>query len=293
MTSEIKIEIKEIYEFLPPLSFRTGDIWSCLPTFGSLRKDLTSGIVLTPACDLANNKCESITYLPILTIAEYCSHPTFFSEISTSVSDLFNRPEFQNYIFPTKRFQLPNKSNLQYIINEIKGNKIKIKEREQILEKLNAITHYIEIIEKGEIAPISVVESIFRQKFSKLLTSIITNSYKNDIHFLPADNKPNSSSLLKEHSVALFRYPMSIPIGILELAQISESTTWKTISQAYFKEFPSLVHFLDYPIKFLSLKNDFLADLISRYISMYIRLGSRDFTESTIQEFSNQIKEQV
>ena len=52
----------------------TGDVWSNLPTHGMLEKDLLPGLVITPSCDLANEKVETITYLPIVPVGFYLSH---------------------------------------------------------------------------------------------------------------------------------------------------------------------------------------------------------------------------
>jgi hypothetical protein len=63
-----KIDERDYYDFLPPNVHRTGDIWKSLPTFGTLSCRSAPGIVITPSCDLANNKSETITYIPIISI---------------------------------------------------------------------------------------------------------------------------------------------------------------------------------------------------------------------------------
>src|SRR5712671_1245325 len=73
MTQQLPIGAQEYYDLLPPFDHQPGDVWSSLPTYGTLRLKSVSGIVVTPACDLANRKVETITYLPIVSLQEYFS----------------------------------------------------------------------------------------------------------------------------------------------------------------------------------------------------------------------------
>ena len=80
---------KNYYDTTPERRHQTGDIWKGLPTFGLLGQHQTcSGLVITPACDLANNKSTTITYLPILTVTEYLGTAPIYATIRTAIHDV-------------------------------------------------------------------------------------------------------------------------------------------------------------------------------------------------------------
>src|SRR5438105_13133644 len=71
MPAKPKLLAGDYYESLPHPGFGAGDLWQDLPTFGLLGRSHAMGIVITPACDLANRKAETITYLPVIPIPDY------------------------------------------------------------------------------------------------------------------------------------------------------------------------------------------------------------------------------
>ena len=104
------------YDNLPSPDHRTGDIWRHLPTFGTLTRVSTSGIIITPACDLANRKCEMITYLPIIPVADYIGSSAFRHECWQEILPLLSRLRDFGAVLPPSRFNLISDSDLQQLI---------------------------------------------------------------------------------------------------------------------------------------------------------------------------------
>jgi hypothetical protein len=61
-------------------------------------------------------------------------------------------------------------------------------------------------------------EVLGKKKWTDIASKTCTNAYRPDIHFLPADSKPPSWSAIPEHSVVLFRYPLTAPIELFDAA---------------------------------------------------------------------------
>lgn len=81
----IRTSARQYYDTNPSQRHSTGDIWSGLPTHGLLQQPLLSGIVITPACDLAQAKVETITYLPILPVVDWFSSRSFQHECTNAM----------------------------------------------------------------------------------------------------------------------------------------------------------------------------------------------------------------
>lgn len=126
--------------------------------------------------------------------------------------------------------------------------------------------------------------------YDGILRKIFTNSYKSDVHFFPALLNAGEYSAISAHSVALFRYAYSIPVEILNAAQSSNQEWWAKDCNDLASEFPIVKEFQTWPVKLSALKDDFLSDLLSRYLGMFMRLGSRDFTSQTINQFITEMK---
>jgi hypothetical protein len=159
------------------------------------------------------------------------------------------------------------------------------------LQRLESCRLYIEMRTKGcNLSQLEVASIFSKGRAAALLRKIITNSYRTEIHFLPGDGKAGESSAIASHSVALFRYAFSMPTTILNLAQYSSPSTWRSAVESLKPVHAILPMFPERPVRMATLKGDFLSDLISRYIGMYVRLGSRDFTEDTIEQYATELE---
>ena len=77
----------DYYDLHPDPAHAPGDIWSDLPVHGLLSRARSSALVITPACDLANRKVDSITYLPILPVSEWCAQRPIEFEVRRNLSN--------------------------------------------------------------------------------------------------------------------------------------------------------------------------------------------------------------
>lgn len=281
-----KVEARNFYDFLPSVNHRTGDIWRNLPSFGLFKSSSVDGIVVTPACDLANRKCETVTYLPILSIEEYLASPSCRYECWIEVQAALRKLKLSDQITSPNRFELAILEEFKGVVSALSPRELETPSGKQVA----AYLQYLQSIESNLNIPISIICRIFSgSRLRDCINRIIVNSFKTDIHFLPADEKPSEYSAIKKHSLAVFRYPITIPIEILDLAQYATEQTWPAELDRVQKQWPSVVSFQHWPVKLATLKDDFLTDMVSRYVSMYIRLGSRDFSPDTVEKISSQI----
>jgi hypothetical protein len=110
-----------------------------------------------------------------------------------------------------------------------------------------------------------------------------------DTHFLPQDGKSSQFAAVAEHSLCLFRYAHTISIEILDEAQSMSQNDWNDFKTNKHGIYPSLSHFIERPIRMATVRSEFVADILSRFNAMYIRIGSRDFTESTVEAYIDQM----
>jgi hypothetical protein len=149
----------------------------------------------------------------------------------------------------------------------------------------------IKIIASGQIENIApdLLSSVFA-KWDDTKKKLITNAYSDYLHFLPSDEQTRDFSGIPFHSVAMLRYPVTIATEVLDLATNASERSWEQVVDTNCREVPSLVNYrMSLPIKMLKLKSEFLADLLTRYVRVYNRLGSPDFTPATVERFSKEM----
>jgi len=284
-----KIEPKDFYENLPSSTNETGDIWLSLPSWGIAGLNKCAGVVITPACDLSQKKTEAVLILPIISIVDYFFSKSFFFDIWNEYGSKIKNAGFE--INPSTRFDNPSVSDLNLMLQEIVREKKHATLCEQVKEYINYINYteleYGERI-KHQLPNIEVL--LGKKKYDDIIKKMITNSYKSDVHFFPAYYNAGDYSAVPKHSLALFRYAYSVPVEIFDAAQTSSDSLWQDDRILLTKSYPIAREFNSWPLKASRLKDDFLSDLISRYLSMFMRLGSRDFTSHTVGTFITEIK---
>jgi hypothetical protein len=128
------------------------------------------------------------------------------------------------------------------------------------------------------------------KNYQSLCIKLIRNSYSNDVHFLPKDGEPLEWSSIPHHSLVLFRYPITVPIEFFELANDPMCLDWNGSLGKIARMFPIAKEFVDIkPMKTLSVQVDFLSDLLTRFVGLYVRIGSPDFTNDTIIDLVDEI----
>ena len=289
MPHSLRISARDYYDFFPPLGNYAGDILSGLPTNGLLGNTPLPGILVTPACDLANRKVETATYLPIISILAYFATPAFLPEIMQEVDGQLNVLQLAGFESPNKFF--PPEQELINALNdklETKKNKNKIGEKEKIaILRVLAGLRLISLVRNPEMvdAPIADLEQLFVKKWPSILKKIFTNSYASDVHFLPADNQPADWACIKSHSLILFRYPVAAPLELFECAQDMSLKDWEAAIDRISVVVGANQFKGQRPIKHQALRSIYLSDVLTRFVAMHIRLGSPDFTDETITEY--------
>jgi hypothetical protein len=168
----------------------------------------------------------------------------------------------------------------------------------KILDALNRVNSGISLllrsVETGlNEQSINDLDSLFGKDLQPIFHRIITNAFRPDIHFLPSDEQNPEWSGVSRHSAVLFRYAFSCPVELLESAQDMNIRDWATSVDLISTRVPGASHFKDErPLKRSTLKPRFLADLLTRFVAMHIRLGSPDFTEQTVLTYMEQLRGQ-
>lgn len=284
-----KIDAKDFYQNLPSINHETGDIWLSLPCWGISRLNKCSGVVITPACDLSQKKAETALVLPIISITDYMLSKAFFFDIWTELNAKIKKTGTD--MCPSSRFDNPTISSLTNFLQEIEGDKQKVNLHAQIIAYIDYVKYAeMDSIEREKYSLPSIEKLLGKRKYEDILKKMLTNSYKTDVHFFPALKNASDYCATPVHSLALFRHAYSVPIEILDAAQTSSESLWNDDQNYLCELMPIAKEFNSWPIKVSRLKDDFLSDLISRYLSMFMRLGSRDFTSHTIDSFVLEIK---
>lgn len=296
MPIERKISAAEYYETLPSAGFRAGDIWQDLPTFGHLRRERSRGIVITPACDLANRKAETVSYLPIVSIKDYITGPglapvivrTMRGQAQAAGIDADDLGEIRGFNLPTSDRIL----DIKHRANEIVSMRGMSSIRKLAAERTSVGATLLYYIRNGGESPrMGEVRKLFGDSlFKKSIEEIIKNSYSTDVHFLPCDGKTGLLSSMESHSVVLFRYPLSLPFEVLDVADDISQKDWRSAVVSLEITYPIARHIGEHrPLRVTSLKARFFSDLLARFSALHIRMGSPDFTTETVSIYYNEI----
>ena len=297
MLDASRISAAHYYDHLPPPAHRCGDIWINLPTFGLLGRGRTSGIVITPACDLSNHKTETVTYIPIISVRSYFStraalpllKERIVGQIQTGGFD--PQVDWGEYEFfpPTQQaVERAIQSLNQFLSSGQRGQK----EISSVERAISGLRLVMEII-GGEIhdVPEADMAKLFGAEWEKLLRRILTNAFSSNLHFLPSDGQDHAFSAVPSHSLVLFRYPISVPIEVLNLARDASERMWPEIVAEHKGVIPTLEYFEGlFPIKVSCLKTHFLADILCRFIAVYNQVGSPDFTKESISKMIAEVR---
>lgn len=290
MPSDAPLQAKHFYDGMPSANNLPGDIWKGLPTFGVLPTPTTRGVIITPACDLAQGKTETVTFLPVVCSSEFLGSAAIRQECWLEIQSLIQRLKGYEQLPQPNRFDLlPNDSLKPFKTSTHDANGKKLSEQE--LGRIAGYLEYVSLSHDGRARAAHLAAFFKADRMKSLLERVVTNSLKADIHFLPADGLPISFSAIPSHSVVLFRYPLTLPIEVLSKAQNLDPHGWQGYINKNRNRIPVLTHIPEWPMKLANLRGEFFADMISRYINMYIRLGSTDFAESTVKDMAQKIKE--
>jgi hypothetical protein len=260
---------------LPP-EHRCGDVWTGLSSMGLLGSKPLAGVVVTPACDLSQQKTETITILPLVPFRAYFSTAGVLSQIRAKIEGSFTAGRFRPELdWGPYEFRPPPTEVLKgayaAIEAHISAKRLSTKDS-AALDRTLAGLRIVLAIADPELHEISAsdLSGVFGPEWNHIKSRIITNSYSSNIHFLPSDEQELPFSGLQSHSIVLFRYPITLPIEVLDIARDSSLMDWETAVRRHACSLPMIRMFAEeMPIKTLSLRGEFLADLLTRYVSVY------------------------
>ena len=279
---------KNYYAPLPELQHRTGDIWRNLSAFGLIHsQNPVSGLVITPACDLANNKTPTITYLPIVSVRTYLSTENGYSLMRSTMSTLLEgqlkRSDLSELL---ERSKIPDETTLALMEEEIKKNASG--HSSIILKRLNAGLSAIRKIRSGDSSAGSEIKIVLKtDDWKQFCENIVKNAIFDDVHFLPPEEPIEEWSAISEPSLVLFRYPITVPRAMLDMASSSHED-WPTNLQKL-SPFHQL-GFKERPLKVTRLSKEFLSDLLTRFARLYVRIGAPDFSREAVISLAEKVE---
>jgi hypothetical protein len=292
-----RVNERSYYDYFPPGDHAPGDIWMHLPTHGLLRRDSASALVITPSCDLSNRKVNTITYVPVISFLDWVSCREFLQEIIGSMSSLAEqlRPIgiSGNYVLTNADVFSSELSKELLVLEQKLASQDIAKPLKNACERYISGGKHLKRVSCGEPADLGDVEAcLSKKRWQQIRDQIVRNSLRSDIYFLPADGNDEDISPVPKHSVALFRYPLTAPVTVLDSAQDSLLADWATAIDALAVHEPMARSFSRAkPLKCLRLRDRFLSDLLTKFVALYSRLGSPDFSEESVDSISKELGE--
>lgn len=287
---------QDYYDTVPSRDQRPGDIWRDLPTGGLLGCERVRGIVITPACDLANSKVETITYLPVVPMRSVFSLVGALPQIRRSLIGQLKvaeieAPQEEGAVHPLKVPKADSLTEMERAIQARLQSTPGAKATDACA-RASAGVRVLRVIAAGKLAPISNadIELLHGKDWEAIKRDLIKNK-ELDFYFLPYDRQSESYSGVPEHSLVLFRYPITIPAILLEMALDADGyPDWENALDNVQAWCPTANAFrVVRPIKLVSLRIPFISDLLTRYVRLYGRLGSPDFTTETIERYCSEV----
>jgi hypothetical protein len=290
-----RVSNRSYYDYFPPIEHAPGDIWLDLPTHGLLQRMRASGLVVTPSCDLSNRKVSTITYVPIIPFREWIGCKDFLPEVLGAMSSLAESlaPAVTPDLISADSVDVYNDTlaaKVKQLEEGIASNSLS-KSMRAPGERYLCGARHLRRVSLGEKADIRDLEMcLAKKRWEQIRTAVVRNSYRQDIYFLPSDSNEPDASPIAEHSVALFRYPLTTSVPILDAAQDVHISDWKAEISKLSQHEPIAQAFKDVkPLKCLRLMDRFLSDLLTKFVSLYSRLGSPDFSQESVSIMSAEL----
>jgi hypothetical protein len=292
-----RVTERSYYDYFPPSTHAPGDIWMHLPTHGLLRRDRTTALVVTPSCDLSNRKVSTITYLPIISFLDWVSCRDFLPEVIGSMSSLVEQLgplgiSSSTALSSEEMFSIELAEQLLSLDHKLANAEIP-KPLRNVCERYISGGKHLKRVSGGEPANVGDLEvCLTKKRWQQLKSQVVKNSLRSDIYFLPADGNDPEMSPVPKHSVTLFRYPLTAPVAVLDSAQDSSLTDWLVATGALSTHEPMARAFSTVrPLKCLRLRDRFLSDLLTKFVALYARLGSPDFSQESVETISRELGE--
>jgi hypothetical protein len=283
------------YDRFPESTHAPGDIWMHLPTHGLLHRKYCSGLVVTPSCDLLNRKVHTVTYVPIIPFRDWVGSRDFVPEVIHTMSSLVDQ---LGPIGISSRSALEEHETFG---SELSKRWLALRRRlaegdlnkslRTAAERYVACCNHLKRVSRGKPADHTDLETcLTKNRWQQIRTQIVRNAFRTDLYFLPAVDNDLGLSPIPNNSVALFRYALTVPLSLLDAAQDTSLTDWRHAARSLADEEPMARAFSRVrPLKCLRLQSRFLPDLLTKFVALYSRLGSPDFTPDTVETLSNEL----
>lgn len=290
--SNSPLKASHYYSTVIKIEHSFGDIWRNLPTFGLIPHCTTcDGVMITPACDVAQYKTETLTYLPIIPIEDYLLGSSFMAECRGRVIELYNQIGEDFAIdWPKSGYTIPRVRELSSEVDRLNELHAKYHKKRNAIESAIAGLILAGNAETGDILGTNggLAAALFDKGWPDKIEKIVRNSFRSDIQFMPALTSTSDSLSIWKHSVALLRYPITIPIQWLDEAQRCDAKSWSDFVSKV-KNGGHLLAANFIPIKILNLNHQFRVSLLSRFASLYSRVGTEDFSTRQVTKFASEI----
>jgi hypothetical protein len=285
----------DYYDHLPEPGHAPGDIWCGLPAYGALKAQHVPGIVITPACDLANEKSETITYLPILSVDAWFATFSLLTEIRGSTQSLLSAliSQYRVAVDPPELARVPTLEQLASLKGSLEAITADAKAAALAMRALSGVEAMRRIVRRDELhTPPSILAALFGDKdFSTRCERLVRNALRLDTYFLPARSRwaTNADDAFSTHSVVMFRYPLTAPLAVLDLANDVAEADWESAIKEY-DILPAAQFFsARRPLRVARLRHQFLVDMLAKYIALYSRVGSPDFPDTLVSRLAKDI----
>ena len=282
--------MRNYYDSIPPQQHYTGDVWSGIPSYGLLSSSVINAVVITAACDLANRKVETVTLLPIISVRSYLSSSPSIRMMASTVKQA-GKALFSDFLLWPDVDLLPSPEWV-HIVSEkllaLNSSDDKLSPKiARLRSGLNVLTSLLNDIQ----VEFSDVKLLYGKEYDRQLDQILRNHpEKPDTYFFPAD-PVGTSPCIDVPSVALLRYPITIPVRILDYANDTRnlpdwnraiSTEMARISAAqYFSEIR--------PLKFSRITKLVMLDVITRHTMLQLRVGLPNYSTGKLKRITAQI----
>lgn len=286
--------MKTHYSADPSVKDQAGDIWRGLVPEFRWWSTQSSAIVITPACDLANNKCDWVSFVPVVPLREWFVGRSFFRDVVLQLKEAASLLQLMIPVFLESASITGSHSQA---LNELEGKVLGIrpvKGQQAHIDRCRAAFLVLRAqIGSGSCTVNDVRACFARGGFEKMVRAVTGNSYRGDIHFLPSDGRVHPYSAMEEDSVALFRYVFSRPIELLEAANDTASQDWASAQDGICDFFPSVTMIPGLrPIKVGALTKVVHSDLVARFVSNQVRLGAPDLPDMQHESIRRSLLEQ-
>lgn len=280
---------EEYYVRFPSGDPAQGDIWNNLP-LPHATPPICCGMVITPRCDLAQNKIPVVNYLPILDLDQLITSYAGFSLLDQehkNAEGLLRKPSELLAIEHVWDLKLPPDDILRIAGDASKrlgdatpGRRLRFEQAvasmSEILDRLGRIR---EAIQRSTLTSEDVLTLIPENLLKGYKRQVIRNTL-GDLHFLP----PCAPDLARPSAI-LLRHIGTCSIAFIRLANsCSTSEQWtQLIADGRTSEF---AYATERPERILRLKGPHLEGVMARFAALYIRVGVPDLTAEQIDAFS-------